>query len=56
VPAAGNHEYIGRIAPKKLSLRAYLNAGVVYDGFALVKADAGNRLEDLPGDPPTARR
>ena len=44
------------VTPDRLALRAYLNTGVLYDGFDLVKTDAGNRLEDLPGDLPTVRR
>lgn len=44
------------VAPERLSLRAYLNTGVLYDGFDLVKAEGGNRLEDLPDDLPTMRR
>ena len=44
------------VAAGRLSLRAYLNTGVLYDGFDLVKTDAGNRLEELPGDLPTVRR
>lgn len=44
------------VTPDRLSLRAYLNTGVLYDGFELVKTDAGNRLEELPGDLPTVRR
>ena len=44
------------VAPDRLALRAYLNTGVLYDGFDLVKTDAGNRLEELPGDLPTVRR
>lgn len=44
------------IAPDRLSLRAYLNTGVLYDGFHLVKSGAGNRLEELPEDLPTIRR
>ena len=44
------------VADNRLSLRAYLNTGVLYDGFDLVKADNGNRLEELPDDLPTVRR
>lgn len=44
------------IAPGRLSLRAYLNTGVLYDGFDLVKAQGGNRLEELPDDLPAMRR
>ncbi len=44
------------VAPGRLSLRAYLNTGVLFDGFDLVKADGGNRLEELADDVPTIRR
>ncbi len=44
------------IAPDRLALRAFLNTGVLYDGFDLVKSGAGNRLEELPDDLPTVRR
>jgi len=44
------------VAPDRLALRAYLNTGVLYDGFDLVKGEGGNRLEELPGDLPTVRR
>lgn len=44
------------VAPERLSLRAFLNTGVLYDGFDLVKTDAGNRLEELPEELPTIRR
>jgi hypothetical protein len=44
------------VAPGRLSLRDYLNTGVLYDGFDLIKAQGGNRLEELPGDLPTIRR
>lgn len=44
------------VAADRLALRAYLNTGVLYDGFDLVKSDAGNRLEELPDDLPTVRR
>lgn len=44
------------VAPDRLSLRAYLNTGVLYDGFDLVKKAGGNRLEELPDDLPTVRR
>lgn len=41
----------------KLTVRAYLNTGVLYDGFHLQKgADGRNRLEELPDDVPTVRR
>jgi hypothetical protein len=45
------------IAPDRLTLRAFLNTGVLYDGFELVKDGAGrNRLAELPDDLPTVRR
>ncbi len=44
------------VAPDRLALRAFLNTGVLYDGFDLVRTDAGNRLEELPDDLPTVRR
>jgi hypothetical protein len=44
------------ISPEKLSLRAYLNTGVLYDGFDLIKTEAGNRLEELSETTPTVRR
>jgi hypothetical protein len=41
----------------RLSLRAYLNTGVLYDGFELIRgSDGRNRLEELPDDLPTIRR
>jgi acid phosphatase type 7 len=45
------------VSPDRLSVRAYLNTGVLYDGFDLVKrTDGGNGLEDLPDAVPTVRR
>jgi len=44
------------ISRGRLSLRAYLNTGALYDGFDLVKSQDGNRLEELPDDVPTVRR
>ena len=44
------------VAADRLALRAYLNTGVLYDGFDLVKTGAGNRLEELPDDIPSVRR
>jgi hypothetical protein len=44
------------IAAQRLSLRAYLNTGVLYDGFDLIKTEGGNRLEELSADVPTVRR
>lgn len=44
------------IAPDRLSLRAYLNTGVLYDGFDLVKTAGGNLFEELSEDVPTVRR
>jgi hypothetical protein len=41
----------------RLSMRSYLNTGVLYDGFDLVRApDGRNRLEELPDSLPTVRR
>lgn len=44
------------IAPDRLSLRAYMNTGVLYDGFTLVRTPAGNRLEELPAEVASVRR
>jgi len=44
------------VSPERLSLRAYLNTGVLYDGFDLTKTPAGNRLEELPDNVPAVRR
>jgi acid phosphatase type 7 len=44
------------IAPERLALRAYLNTGVLYDGFDLLKGEGGNRLEELAEDVPSVRR
>ncbi|QYU69292.1 metallophosphoesterase family protein [Leptolyngbya sp. 15MV] len=44
------------IAPDRLSLRAYMNTGVLYDGFTLVRTPGGNRLEELPADVASIRR
>ncbi|MFN4114007.1 MAG: fibronectin type III domain-containing protein [Sphingomonadaceae bacterium] len=45
------------VSPDRLALRAYLNTGVLYDGFDLVKrTDGRTLLEDLPDDLPTVRR
>lgn len=41
----------------RLTLKAFLNTGVLYDGFELVKgADGRNTLAELPDDVPTVRR
>jgi acid phosphatase type 7 len=41
----------------RLKVRSYLNTGVLYDGFDLVRAaDGRNRLEELPDSLPTVRR
>lgn len=44
------------VSPERLSLRAYLNTGVLYDGFDLTKTPTGNRLEELPDEVPAVRR
>ncbi|MGY6551334.1 MAG: metallophosphoesterase [Erythrobacter sp.] len=45
------------IAPDRLTLKAFLNTGVLYDGFALTKrADGRNLFAELPDDVPTVRR
>lgn len=44
------------VTPDRLAVRAYLNTGLLYDGFDLVKAGADNRLVELPDDLPTVRR
>jgi acid phosphatase type 7 len=45
------------IAPDRLTLKAFLNSGVLYDGFELIKQDGrGNRFAELPDDVPTVRR
>jgi acid phosphatase type 7 len=45
------------IAPDRLTLMAYLNTGVLYDGFAMEKGQDGrNRFAELPDDLPTMRR
>lgn len=45
------------IAGGRLTLKAFLNTGVLYDGFELVKgADGRNALAELPDDVPTVRR
>jgi hypothetical protein len=45
------------VGTDRLQLRAWLNTGVLYDGFDLVRlADGGNRLEELPATLPTVRR
>jgi 3',5'-cyclic AMP phosphodiesterase CpdA len=41
----------------RLTLKAFLNTGVLYDGFELLKrADGRNTLAELPDDVPTVRR
>lgn len=45
------------VAADKLTLKAFLNTGVLYDGFALQKGASGrNRFAELPDDVPTIRR
>jgi acid phosphatase type 7 len=45
------------IAGGRLTMKAYLNTGVLYDGFELNKqADGRNRYVELPDDVPTVRR
>lgn len=45
------------VAPGRLTLKAYLNTGVLYDGFALMKGpDRRNAFAELPDDVPTVRR
>lgn len=45
------------IAGGRLTLKAFLNTGVLYDGFELVKrADGRNAFAELPDDVPTMRR
>lgn len=45
------------VADDRLNVRSYLNTGVLYDGFDLVRApDGRNRLEELPDSLPTMRR
>jgi hypothetical protein len=44
------------IAPDRLSIRAYLNTGVLYDGFDLVKGQDGNQLLELADTLPNVRR
>jgi hypothetical protein len=45
------------VSPERLSLRAYLNSGELYDGFDLVKgADGRNRLEEVALPLPAVRR
>lgn len=45
------------VSPERLSLRAYTNTGVLYDGFELVKeADGRNRLVELGTPVPPVRR
>lgn len=45
------------VSPEKLSLRAYLNTGMLYDGFELTKgADGRNTLRELGGELPQVRR
>ncbi len=45
------------IAPDRLTLKAFLNTGVLYDGFELAKGpDGRNRFAELPDDVPTMRR
>jgi hypothetical protein len=45
------------IAGGRLTLKAFLNTGVLYDGFELVKgADGRNTFAELPDDVPTMRR
>lgn len=41
----------------RLTLKAFLNTGVLYDGFELVKGEGGrNAFAELPDDVPTVRR
>ncbi len=45
------------VSADRLSLRAHLNTGVLYDGFDLVRQpDGNNRLEELADSLPTVRR
>ncbi|MFN3990602.1 MAG: metallophosphoesterase [Erythrobacter sp.] len=45
------------IAGNRLTLKAFLNTGVLYDGFELVKGEGGqNTFAELPDDVPTVRR
>ena len=45
------------VAPDRLTMKAFLNTGVLYDGFELVKGEGGqNRFVELPDDVPTVRR
>lgn len=45
------------VSPDRLALRAYLNTGVLYDGFELAKGrDGSNRLSELTGSVPAVRR
>jgi hypothetical protein len=45
------------IASDRLTLKAFLNTGVLYDGFSLTKDKAGrNRFAELPDNVPTVRR
>jgi hypothetical protein len=45
------------VSDDRLKVGSYLNTGVLYDGFELVRApDGRNRLEELPDSLPTVRR
>ncbi len=44
------------IAPGRLVLKAFLNTGVLYDGFELTKTAGGNRFAELPDEVPSIRR
>ena len=45
------------VSPERLSVRAHLNTGLLYDGFDLIRQPDGNtRLEELPDDLATIRR
>ncbi len=45
------------VSADRISVRAHLNTGLLYDGFDLVKgADGRNRLEEMPGTLPAVRR
>lgn len=45
------------VAGDRVTMKAFLNTGVLYDGFELVKAaDGRNRFAELPDEVPTVRR
>ncbi|PZU50767.1 MAG: hydrolase [Sphingomonas sp.] len=45
------------VSADRLKVRSFLNTGLLYDGFDLVRgADGRNRLEELPADLPAVRR